>query len=130
MNLEKDNWIVIGKRKIKNPYLKGILDQEIVSADKFDFQHQTENYNKILQILDKYKIHPTDVVMGKYPSKCINSNGVLVTFIMLTDNSSIAWHKYEGNKNGGGQNLIIANNKIYKLSTIVNQSTNLDTIFK
>ena len=84
MNLEKDNWIMIGKRKIKNPYLKGILDQEIVSADKFDFQHQTENYNKILQILDKYKIHPTDVVMGKYPSKCTNSFFVLKAILNST----------------------------------------------
>ena len=102
-------WITNGSKKVKNPTkiagtntkYQGVLNED------YDFHHQTENFNKIKELLEPHQIYGTEIYSAKRVGKNI--------FTVLFNNPHLMWQKYEGQGFGSGQNYIFY--KEHKIKT-------------
>lgn len=96
--------------RIKNPCNKGFFYQGPIQG--YSFNTQQSNFDQISKKLYSVNKFLTTIYVGKYPAK--HHNNLLTCFLALSDDKSVAWYKYEGNTNGGGQNMIYINGKKIK----------------
>jgi hypothetical protein len=121
-----EKWIHFQNLKIQNP----AFEAEIVyngNIDNYDFKHQTTNYLILKDVLAKYNITLSNIIVGTYKAEC-HTSLYLTKFIAYNDDKNVIWYKYEGKRSGGGNNhLILLKNgdklKI-KVTDIVNNVDN------
>ena len=104
-------WITNAEKKIKNPtkYLGVNNKYQGPLLPDYDFKFQTNNYLKIKSSLEPFNIYPTEIYSANRVGKSI--------FVVCFNNPNILWNKYEGEKNGSGQNFIYWNQS--KINTTI-----------
>jgi hypothetical protein len=104
-------WISNGSKKVKNPVkYQGVTDiYQGQFLPNYDWKHQTENFNSIVNSLQPLGIYPTELYSASRAGKS--------SFTVCFSNPEIIWNKYEGEGYGSGQNFIYY--KSYKINTTI-----------
>lgn len=82
-------------------------------VEEFDFQKQTDKYNKIQEILKRSNTKLSEIGAYQYP----RSN--LFTFVAVSDNDKFVWQKYESGTSGAGQNFVFVAGRKMKTTTFI-----------
>lgn len=104
--------------KITNPLSKSDIYSYEGSINEIDFKNQTNNFKNLSKKLESFEVF-FDYIW--YAQFSIN-NLTKYHFVVKTNDNRIYWRKYEGNKNGSGQNFIYIDGKKYKTTDFLKWS--------
>ena len=103
-------------KKITNP-LYSADKSDVFSyhgdIENIDFEHQTKNYEAIVQTLEPFNIKLKEIWYAKFTNSV---NQIRSHFLAKSEDGRVFWHKYEAMAPGGCQNKIFIDGKQIYLS--------------
>ena len=113
-------------KKISNPLYsedKSDIFSYHGDIEKIDFEHQTKNYEAIVQTLEPFNIQLKEIWYAKFTNSV---NQIKSHFLAKSEDNIVYWHKYEAIAPGGCQNKIYINGKQYKLTEWLEKYSHTD----
>lgn len=103
-------------KKITNPLYsqdKSDVFSYYGDIENIDFEHQTKNYEAIVETLEPFNIELKDIWYAKFTNSV---NQIRSHFLAKSEDGRVFWHKYEAMAPGGCQNKIFIDGKQIYLS--------------
>ena len=104
------------KVRILNPCYNCDVSSFYGEVNNFNFEKQTQNYERLKEILGRYNMHFNLIWEGKFHNE---ENKVYSRFLVRSACGRIFWRKYYGMSVGSGQNFLYIGGKKVKTTKIL-----------
>ncbi len=110
------------KVRILNPCYNSDVSSFFGEVDNFNFEKQTQNYERLKKILARFNIHFELIWEGKFRNE---EDKIYSRFLVKSACGRIFWRKYYGMSVGSGQNFMYIDGRKVKTTKILKASNEL-----
>lgn len=112
-----DKYIYLSdKCKIINPCFSADVETYQGPLNDYNFEKQTNNYQKLVDIFNRYNIHFDYIWAAKFINECGN---IISRFVVKSNCGRIYWRKYNSISQGSGQNYVYIDTQRFKTTKII-----------